>query len=584
MSYAIEINNLTFSYKQQEIFNDFNLSLKKGKFTAILGHNGSGKSTLAKLIIGLLEPISGEIKVNGIALSSETVREIRANTALVFQNPDNQFVGVTVREDIAFGLENHQVEREKMIELIDEFSNKVGMSEFLDKNPHELSGGQKQRVAIAGVLCLNPSILILDESTSMLDPKGRSEVMEMIEIIKEFNEDVTIISITHDIEEALHADEVVVLNKGELVFQGSPEKAVMNEEILNNSRIELPQYITLSKKLKENKIIDKIYSTTDELINYISNRVAINEKNRNVFKRLNTNQLKEIKSVESSFKISFDEVSFNYRQYDKNSKDALKSVTTKIENDDIVAIVGHTGSGKSTFIQHLNALITPTEGTVNIGDKVVYSNKKNKKLKSLRQKVGLVFQFPEYQLFEETVLKDIMYGPLNFGVAKEDAERKALEMADLVGISEEILERIPFKLSGGQMRKVAIAGVLAMEPAVLVLDEPTVGLDPETRRTLLETLLDIRKKTNKKIILVTHDMNVVSEYTDYCIVFNEGKIAFEGKTNALFNEKEIINECALDYPDLMKISIGIANHLEIKEDINIKSLDITFDLITELLS
>ncbi len=584
MSYAIEINNLTFSYKQQEIFNDFNLSLKKGKFTAILGHNGSGKSTLAKLIIGLLEPISGEIKVNGIALSSETVREIRANTALVFQNPDNQFVGVTVREDIAFGLENHQVEREKMIELIDEFSNKVGMSEFLDKNPHELSGGQKQRVAIAGVLCLNPSILILDESTSMLDPKGRSEVMEMIEIIKEFNEDVTIISITHDIEEALHADEVVVLNKGELVFQGSPEEAVMNEEILNNSRIELPQYITLSKKLKENKIIDKIYSTTDELINYISNRVAINEENRNVFKRLNTNQLKEIKSVESSFKISFDEVSFNYRQYDKNSKDALKSVTTKIENDDIVAIVGHTGSGKSTFIQHLNALITPTKGTVNIGDKVVYSNKKNKKLKSLRQKVGLVFQFPEYQLFEETVLKDIMYGPLNFGVAKEDAERKALEMADLVGISEEILERIPFKLSGGQMRKVAIAGVLTMEPAVLVLDEPTVGLDPETRRTLLETLLDIRKKTNKKIILVTHDMNVVSEYTDYCIVFNEGKIAFEGKTNALFNEKEIINECALDYPDLMKISIGIANHLEIKEDINIKSLDITFDLITELLS
>ncbi len=582
MENVVEIKNLNFSYKNQQIYENFNLKIKKGKYTAILGHNGSGKSTLAKLLIGLLKPSEGTIIVDGLELSSETLRDIRRNTALVFQNPDNQFIGVTVREDIAFGLENQQVERSEMLKLIDEYADVVGMRDFLDKNPHELSGGQKQRVAIAGVLCTKPSILILDEATAMLDPKGRNEVMEMIDTIKMLSKDVTIISITHDIEEALHADEVVVLNKGELIFQGTPEESVLNEKILNESRIELPPYIMLAKMLMANNIIDKITPTAEGLIRDICSKIENNLENKEKWKKYNFMKSSNKERAKHDFKLEFRNVGFNYKPYDKKSKEAISNINTKIEDDDIMAIVGHTGSGKSTFIQHLNALLTPTSGSVMIGDKEIYSNKKNKKLKRIRQNVGLVFQFPEYQLFEETVLKDIMYGPLNFGIDKEIAKQKALEMATLVGIDDDVLDRIPFKLSGGQMRKVAIAGVLAMEPSVLVLDEPTVGLDPQTRRLLLETLLEVKRKTGKKIIIVTHDMNVVNDYTDYCIVFDAGKIAFEGESSELFNDNDVVRNCALDYPDLIKIKIGIAEHLNIKVDAAVNSVNELSEAINTL--
>lgn len=252
----IEINDLSFSYrKNKPVLKNINLNIKKGEWISILGHNGSGKSTLSKLIMGLLKANSGEIIVDGILLSEESVQEVRRKIGIVFQNPDNQFVGVTVEDDIAFGMENLQIERQEMLRRIEDYSKKVNMHEYLKKAPHQLSGGQKQRVAIAGILAMDTDIIIFDEATSMLDPKGRDSIMDYIRELK--NEGVTIISITHDMKEAVYSDRIVVLRDGEILACGETSEILSNKEVLNASNLELLLPLKLLHKLEEEGLDSK---------------------------------------------------------------------------------------------------------------------------------------------------------------------------------------------------------------------------------------------------------------------------------------------------------------------------------------
>jgi len=251
MENVIEINDLTFSYYEGvEVIKNISLKIRAGSYTVLLGHNGSGKSTIARLIIGLLVADKGEIFVDGLKLNRANVYEIRNRVGIVFQNPDNQFIGSTVADDIAFGLENHCIENQKMQELIEEYSAKVGMDKFLDKEPTHLSGGQKQRVAIAGVLAMKPKILIFDEATSMLDPKGKAEINELIRKSREIIPDITLISITHDIEEACLADEIIVLNKGEVYAKGTPKEIFSQGEKLQSIGLDIPFDYKVQAKLK----------------------------------------------------------------------------------------------------------------------------------------------------------------------------------------------------------------------------------------------------------------------------------------------------------------------------------------------
>lgn len=238
---SIIFNNVSYCYSpEQKVLNNLNLQIEQGSYVALIGHNGSGKSTLAKLAIGLLAKNEGEIIVNGLTLQKETISEIRREVAIVFQNPDNQFIGSTVEEDIAFGLENRNYPHEKMHELVEEYATKVGMDKYLKKDPTQLSGGQKQRVAIAGVLALKPSILILDEATAMLDPKGKREIRYLIDYMRKENPSLTIVSITHDVDEAYIADEVVLLNGGKVAYQGKPDELFNNKKIVNEYKLGVP--------------------------------------------------------------------------------------------------------------------------------------------------------------------------------------------------------------------------------------------------------------------------------------------------------------------------------------------------------
>ena len=271
--------------------------------------------------------------------------------------------------------------------------------------------------------------------------------------------------------------------------------------------------------------------------------------------------------------IKFESVNHIYNANTPMEQRALYDINFDIKDGQFLAIVGHTGSGKSTLIQHMNGLLKPSNGTITIGDKVIKSDEKNKGLKAVRQCVGLVFQFPEYQLFEETVEKDIMFGPMNYGISEDEAKVRANDVIKMVGLDESVLNQSPFNLSGGQMRRVAIAGILAMNPDVLVLDEPTAGLDPQGQHEMMEMFNTLHKQYHKTIVLVTHDMNLVAEYAEEMIVMHRGEMKFKGAPQQVFKEVDSLRECGITLPIAAQNYHELAN----KIGLSVENLPLTTD-------
>ncbi|MBU8640355.1 energy-coupling factor ABC transporter ATP-binding protein [Bacillus pumilus] len=280
--------------------------------------------------------------------------------------------------------------------------------------------------------------------------------------------------------------------------------------------------------------------------------------------------------------ITIKELEHRYQMKTPFERLALYDVNASIQEGSYVAVIGHTGSGKSTLLQHLNGLLKPTKGSIALGDTVLQANKKQKDLKSLRKKVGIVFQFPEHQLFEETILKDICFGPMNFGVPQHKAEAKAKEMLKLVGLPESLLSRSPFELSGGQMRRVAIAGVLAMEPEVLVLDEPTAGLDPRGRKEIMDMFYELHQKANLTTILVTHSMEDAAHYADQMIVMHKGTVKATGTPRELFANRTDMSSFGLDLPETIKFQQTVEEKLGITFPRPLLTMDEMAEALTAL--
>lgn len=278
--------------------------------------------------------------------------------------------------------------------------------------------------------------------------------------------------------------------------------------------------------------------------------------------------------------ISLQQVSYAYAKDTPFEKRALYDVDLLIPSGSYQAIIGHTGSGKSTVLQHLNALLKPTEGVIRIGGTEVVAGKKNKKLREIRQKVGIVFQFPEHQLFDETVLKDIMFGPMNFGVPEEEARQRAIELIRLLGLPEEVMEKSPFDLSGGQMRRVAIAGVLAMNPEVLVLDEPTAGLDPRGRKEIMDLFYKLHIEKGLTTILVTHSMEDAARYADRIAIMHNGRCVLQGLPKEIFSDEDRLMDYRLELPQ----SIKFQKKLEEMMNKKLPSLCLTEEALAEELA
>ena len=552
----IKTDNLIFEYEKRDeegnvigthrAIDEVNLDIEPGQFIAILGHNGSGKSTLAKHMNAILVPSGGTMWVDGKdTKEEENLWDVRQTAGMVFQNPDNQIIGTVVEEDVGFGPENLGVPTEEIWQRVEKSLSAVGMIEYRHHSPNKLSGGQKQRVAIAGVVAMCPKCIVLDEPTAMLDPNGRKEVLRTVEELRK-REHVTVILITHYMEEVIGADRVIVMDQGHVVMDGTTREIFSQVELLKKYRLDVPQVTMLAHGLKQRGLdIKEGILTTNELIEALEKVGDWRQNQKKTYVGHAETVVKKEKKENPILKL--EHIEYVYSSGTAYEKRALKDINLDIYEGEFVGVIGHTGSGKSTMIQHLNGLMKATSGALYYNGENIYDEKYN--LRQLRNNVGLVFQYPEHQLFEIDVLTDVCFGPKNQGLTEEECKKRAIEALELVGLSEKYYDTSPFDLSGGQKRRVAIAGVLAMRPKVLVLDEPTAGLDPKGR----DERLDLQKERNLTVILVSHSMEDIAKYVDRIVVMNKGRKMYDGEPKEVFAHYKELEKVGLAAPQVTYI-------------------------------
>ncbi len=521
-----------------------NLNVEPGQFISILGHNGSGKSTFAKHINALLTPSEGTIWVDEMNTSDdEYTFAVRQTAGMVFQNPDNQIIASVVEEDVAFGPENIGVPTEQIVERVDKSLKMVGMTKYKAHSPNKLSGGQKQRVAIAGVMAMEPKCIILDEPTAMLDPDGRADVLRAVHTLNR-EKGITVILITHYMEEVVDSDYVYVMEKGKVFMEGKPREIFKDVELLKEHSLDVPQVTLLAHELRKAGLnLPECVLTRQELVDALNELGMKKASGVRVAEKPVAEDATDKKNV-----LILDHVSYKYSPNTAYEVKALDDVSLSIKEGDFIGIIGHTGSGKSTLVQHLNGLEKATEGTIYYNGQDIYD--KNFDIRDLRTQVGMVFQYPEHQLFETTVFKDVQYGPKNQGLDEKEQIKRAYEALGLVKLPEELYLASPFELSGGQKRRAAIAGVIAMKPAVLILDEPTAGLDPKGRDDILGLISDMHEKRKDTVILVSHSMEDVANYVDRIIVMDAGSPAFDGTPKEVFAHYKELEKMGLAAPQV----------------------------------
>jgi len=553
----IDVKNVSFKYEGHEetplVLKNISFNVPDGAFVSILGHNGSGKSTLAKLMNAIYMPSEGDITIAGMnTREADKLWDIREKAGIVFQNPDNQIVATIVEEDVAFGPENLGIPSEEIRSRVMKALKTVGMQDFAKRQPHQLSGGQKQRVAIAGVLAMLPNCIIFDEPTAMLDPIGRKEVIETILELNQ-KQGITVLLITHFMEEALLSDHILVMNEGEIVKAGPPRDVFSDVEGMLAYHLDVPYGAHVAYKLRQMGLpLDEQVITIDELIHSLAKLPLRPVKQALITKK---------QPFVDDKRVVIDVTNLNYLYNPESIFEvkALDDINLQVHEHAFLGLIGHTGSGKSTLIQQLNGLLKPTSGRITILDKEL--TLKGTKMVDIRKRVGLVFQYPEYQLFEETVFKDVAYGPSHLGLSSTEIEKRVSSALTLVGMTDaDLYEKSPFELSGGQKRRVAIAGILAMKPEILILDEPTAGLDPKGRRDILKAIQDIHSDEKITVLLVSHSMEDIAQMVEKIIVMDKGKILHYDSPNHVFKDALELNAIGLDLPVISKIVSALNEH------------------------
>ncbi len=536
----IRAEQVRFQYKKrdvdgnviamEEILKGVDLTIKKGEFIALLGRNGSGKTTFSKQLNAILRPSEGTVTVDEMGTKdADKTYEIRQRVGMVFQNPDNQMVAANVEEEVAFGPENLGIESDTIVARVKQALEQVRMWKRRKTAPNHLSGGQKQRIAIAGILVMHPDYIVLDEPTAMLDPKGRKEVMEALQRLNQ-EQEMTVILITHDMEEAALASRVVLLADGQVRFDGTPEDFFGADVLLAEMGMEAP----LSYRVQQ-----VMGSATNLQSGAGEKRDKCKIDALDIFER-------------DKVLLSLQHVSYIYSPGTAYEKVALDDVSLTLGEGEIVGLAGHTGSGKSTMIQLLNGLLKPTDGTVTFEGKDIHA--KGYSGNYLRSRVGMVFQYPEHQMICDTVWEDVAFGPGKQGLTDAACKTRVEEALRFVDLPEKYYQASPLQLSGGQKRRVAIAGVLAMQPEYIILDEPAAGLDAEGKREIFNRIRRMSREQGIGVLLVSHSMEDLAEYADRIIVLDDGKKILDDKTAQVFAKREMLADCGLDVPETVKLA------------------------------
>lgn len=582
----IECRGVSFSYDgAAPALDGVDLNIEDGEFFCILGGNGSGKSTYAKHLNALLQSDAGTVRINGMDASDpELVYDIRSTAGMVFQNPDDQLVATLVEDDVAFGPENLGVPSVQIAQRVREALKGVGLVGFERHETHALSGGQKQRVALAGVLAMEPRVLILDEASSMLDPRGRKGLMKACRALHDRG--MTIVMITHFMEEAAEADRIAVFQAGRVAMLGTPEEILTRADELAELNLDMPASCRLGMALRAKGVPVHAQVREVDMVAEVAQTYA-ERSGADIAGQSSVSQLEiadgtvpvDNEDNASEPVIELARVSYSYslsprerRRWHKRSATAgksnkqalwgndpsspwaLRDVSLTARRGEFLGLAGHTGSGKSTLVQHLNGLIRPQEGSVcALG--LDLSNKKD--AAAVKAKVGVVFQYPERQLFAETVAQDVAFGPHNLGLSQAEVARRVETSLARVGLDlATVGDKSPFELSGGQQRRVAFAGVLAMEPEVLVLDEPMAGLDPAARRDFLG-LIDRLHRDGLTVVMVSHSMDDLANCCDRIVVMNEGAVFAEGTPAQVFAHADELKSIGLGVPAAQRMALAL---------------------------
>lgn len=580
----IRAEQVRFQYKKrdvdgnviatEEILKGVDITIKKGEFIALLGRNGSGKTTFSKQLNAILRPSEGTVTVDEMGTKdADKLYEIRQRVGMVFQNPDNQMVAANVEEEVAFGPENLGMESDTIVARVKQALEQVRMWKRRKTAPNHLSGGQKQRIAIAGILAMHPDYIVLDEPTAMLDPKGRKEVMEALQRLNQ-EQEMTVILITHDMEEAALASRVILLADGQMRFDGRPEKFFGADALLAEMGMEAPLSYRVrklidsdvfEKKIGDARVEEATIDKREKVAEYDKTGREWEASSELVDKK--KNEMAEAETDEKNQALlSLQHVSYIYSPGTAYEKVALDDVSLSLGKGEIVGLAGHTGSGKSTMIQLLNGLLKPTGGTVTFEGKNIHA--KGYSGNYLRSRVGMVFQYPEHQMICDTVWEDVAFGPGKQGLTEEACKTRVEEALRFVDLPEKYYQASPLQLSGGQKRRVAIAGVLAMHPEYIILDEPAAGLDAEGKREIFDRIRRMSREQGIGVLLVSHSMEDLAEYADRIIVLDDGKKILDDRPAQIFAKRETLADCGLDVPETVKLADKLrANGYQIPQNV-----------------
>ena len=551
----IKTENLTYTYPigEKPAFSNVSITINKGEFVLLTGPSGCGKTTLCRCFNGLIPhfyngTLEGKITVAGMDVTEHPIHEFAQHVGLVFQNPENQLFALSVEKDVAFALENLGLPREEIRSRVDWALEVTGITDLKDRAPYELSGGQQQRVAIASVLAMKPDVIVLDEPTSFLDPLSAKKIFD---VIGDLNRGlgITIILVEHRLDlAARYADRIIVMDEGKIILDGKPREVFSSEEA-RLVGVGIPRATRLYQVLKGMGLdLGGVPITSEEASKMVREALTRRAPSKNPLGRREAGtQILPAGKTGSKTVIEVEDVYYTY----PNGVEALRGVSLRVREGEFVAIMGQNGAGKTTLVKHFNGLLKPTRGRVLI-DGV---ETRGVSVARLARKVGFVFQNPDHQLFCETVEKEVAFALKNFGFDEETTRKRvdwALNILDLT----EYRDVSPFMLSGGERKRVALASVLAWDPEVLILDEPTIGQDYRQKERLMNFIMQLNAQ-GKTVIIVTHDVEFVAECKPRVILMAEGRILADGDPHKVLTDLNLLERASLTPPEASQILEGL---------------------------
>jgi len=548
---AVQIHGLTYTYPNgARALHDVDLEVHRGEYVAIMGANGAGKTTLCLLINGVIPHITGgrvkgRVHVLGMDTFEHHVYELARHVGIVLQDPETQLFASSVRAEVAFAAENLGLPRDEILDRVAWALRVVRLEGMEERTPAQLSGGQKQRLAIAAGLVMQPQVMVLDEPTSQLDPLGTEEVFT---VLRHLNRDlgITVILATHKSEQvARFADRVVVLNRGHIVAMGTPSRVFSQVELLERVRVQVPAVTRVEHSLSQHLPLGRPSVTLEESRARLASlleegRLRVREKPQGRPVGMELGRGKGGRPY-----IEVQDVCYNYPG---TASPALEGIDLQVQPGEFIGMIGQNGAGKTTLMKIILGLLRPSSGRVLVeGADIAHMSPAR-----LARSIGLVLQNPDTQLFALSVEEEVAFGPRNCGLSEEEVRARVERALRQVGLWEQRQE-YPFNLSFGDRRKISVAAVAAMEPRVLIFDEPTTGQDYRGRYELADFARQLNHN-GTTVIMITHDMDLIAEYTERLVVMGNGWILLDGPTREVFREQEILAQTSIAPPQVTQLA------------------------------